>query len=69
MIRQGLHEFNIVFWDTLLPTTEILRLNLLSPLALAFALGVVTKVARCELSLPKDLYTSLSIYLFCSHSD
>ena len=43
--------------------TDLLRLNLLSPLSLAFALGVVAKLARSELALPKDLYASLSIYL------
>ena len=42
---------------------EILRINLLSPIALAFALGVFAKIIRSELSLPKDLYASLSIYL------
>ena len=44
-------------------TFEILRLNLLSPLVLAFALGVFAKIFKSELSLPKDLYASLSIYL------
>ena len=43
--------------------TDILRANLLSPIALAFALGIVTKLIRSEFSLPKDLYTGLSIYL------
>lgn len=42
---------------------EILRTNLLSPIVLAFLLGVVTKLMKSELSLPKDLYSSLSIYL------
>lgn len=42
---------------------ETLQSNLLSPLALAFALGIVAKLAHSELKLPKDLYTSLSIYL------
>lgn len=42
---------------------EILRTNLLSPIVLAFVLGVVTKLMKSELSLPKDLYSSLSIYL------
>jgi hypothetical protein len=43
--------------------TDILRANLLSPIALAFALGIVTKLIRSEFSLPKDIYTGLSIYL------
>lgn len=37
--------------------------NLLSPLALAFALGIFAKLIKSDLALPKDLYTSLSIYL------
>ncbi len=47
----------------ILTTLEILRANLLSPVVLAFLLGVVTKLVKSELSLPKDLYSSLSIYL------
>lgn len=42
---------------------DVLINNLLSPIVLAFALGVVTKIIRSELSLPKELYASLSIYL------
>ena len=42
---------------------EILRQNLLSPLALAFALGVFAKLIRSELQLPKDVYAGISIYL------
>ncbi len=42
---------------------EILKANLLSPIVLAFALGIFAKLVRSELSLPKDLYASLSIYL------
>jgi hypothetical protein len=41
----------------------ILRQNLLSPIALAFALGVFAKLVRSELQLPKDVYTGISIYL------
>jgi uncharacterized protein len=37
--------------------------NLLSPIVLAFLLGIVAKFCRSEFSLPKDLYASLSIYL------
>ena len=44
-------------------TAEILRANLLSPIVLAFALGVVTRLVRSEFQLPKDLYAALSIYL------
>jgi hypothetical protein len=42
---------------------ETLTANLLSPIPLAFALGLVARLVRSELALPKDLYTSLSIYL------
>lgn len=44
-------------------TIDILRANLLSPIVLAFALGIFARLVRSELSLPKDLYSSLSIYL------
>lgn len=42
---------------------ELLRINLCSPLTLAFALGIFARLVRSELALPRDLYTSLSIYL------
>lgn len=42
---------------------EVLKTNLLSPIVLAFMLGIVAKLIRSELSLPKDLYSSLTIYL------
>jgi uncharacterized protein len=42
---------------------ETLKANLLSPIPLAFALGIFARLVRSELSLPKDLYTALSIYL------
>lgn len=41
----------------------MVRLNLLSPMVLAFALGVVAVLVRSDLKLPGDLYTVLSIYL------
>ncbi|MCE9631414.1 MAG: sodium-dependent bicarbonate transport family permease [Planctomycetia bacterium] len=44
-------------------TLATLQANLLSPITLAFALGIVARLAQSEISLPKDLYTSLSIYL------
>ena len=40
-----------------------LQANLLSPIPLAFALGVIARLIKSELALPKDLYASLSIYL------
>jgi hypothetical protein len=42
---------------------SVLLSNLLSPVVLAFALGVLARLVRSELRLPKDLYSSLSIYL------
>ncbi len=42
---------------------EILKTNLLSPMVLAFLLGIVAKLLKSELTLPKDLYSSLSLYL------
>jgi hypothetical protein len=43
--------------------TDVLWLNLCSPLCLAFLLGIVARVIKSELALPRDLYTALSIYL------
>ncbi|WP_353266184.1 sodium-dependent bicarbonate transport family permease [Gemmatimonas sp.] len=42
---------------------ETLKANLLSPIPLAFALGIATRLMRSEFSLPKDIYSALSIYL------
>ncbi len=42
---------------------EILRANLLSPIPLAFALGVVARLIKSEFSLPRDIYAGLGIYL------
>lgn len=42
---------------------EILQVNLLSPLVLAFLLGILARVVKSDLRLPPDLYTALSIYL------
>jgi hypothetical protein len=44
-------------------TLQILQANLLSPVVLAFALGVVARLVRSELRIPSSLYVSLSIYL------
>ncbi len=44
-------------------TIDILKGNLISPMVLAFLLGIFAKLVKSELSLPKDLYASLSIYL------
>ena len=42
---------------------ELIRLNLLSPMALAFVLGIVATLVRSDLHFPEALYTALSIYL------
>lgn len=44
-------------------TLELVRLNLLSPMVLAFALGIVATWVRSDLRLPDEMYTALSIYL------
>jgi hypothetical protein len=44
-------------------TLEVVRLNLLSPPVLAFALGVVATLARSDLKFPDQLYSALSMYL------
>jgi len=36
-------------------TAEILRANLLSPIVLAFALGVLARLVRSELRIPQAL--------------
>ena len=46
--------------------SEILRVNLLSPIALAFVLGVIARVIRSEFALPKEIYQGLSLYLLWS---
>jgi len=42
---------------------ELVRLNLLSPIVLAFALGIVATLVRSDLKFPDELYIGLSIYL------
>ena len=37
--------------------------NLLSPVVLCFALGIVAKLVRSDLSVPESIYQGLSIYL------
>ncbi|PYE54841.1 sodium-dependent bicarbonate transport family permease [Deinococcus yavapaiensis] len=50
----------------LVDALDLLRLNLLSPMVLAFVLGMVAVFVRSDLRLPEALYTSLSIYLLLS---
>jgi hypothetical protein len=44
-------------------TAELIRLNLLSPMVLAFVLGAVARVLRSDLRFPEAVSTFLSIYL------
>lgn len=44
-------------------TLELVRLNLLSPMVLAFGLGIVATLIRSDLRLPDVVYSALSIYL------
>lgn len=43
--------------------TDILVTNLLSPIVLAFVLGVLASLVRSDLKFPESLYSALSIYL------
>ena len=43
--------------------SSLLAVNLLSPIALSFVLGVVAKLLRSELTFPRETYLSLSLYL------
>jgi uncharacterized protein len=42
---------------------QMFQSNICSPMVLAFAFGVVCRLIKSELAIPRDLYTSLSIYL------
>ncbi|BDG29292.1 sodium-dependent bicarbonate transport family permease [Thermus thermophilus] len=42
---------------------ELLRLNLLSPMVLAYFLGIAARLLKSDLAFPEALYTALSIYL------
>jgi uncharacterized protein len=42
---------------------ELVRLNLLSPVVLAFVLGITATLIRSDLKFPDEIYTFLSIYL------
>lgn len=44
-------------------TLELVRLNLLSPMVLAFALGIAATLVRSDLRVPDAVYAALSIYL------
>ncbi|MEM9081807.1 MAG: sodium-dependent bicarbonate transport family permease, partial [Verrucomicrobiota bacterium] len=42
---------------------ELLIDNLISPVVLAFALGIIAKLVRSDLEIPSAIYQALSIYL------
>lgn len=42
---------------------EILHVNLISPITLSFALGVIARRLRSEFFVPKDIYLGIAIYL------
>lgn len=42
---------------------ELIRINLFSPVVLAFLLGMIATIVRSDLKLPDPLYQSLTIYL------
>jgi len=44
-------------------TLDLVRLNLLSPMVLSFALGAIAHFARSDLKFPDQIYSALSIYL------
>ncbi len=43
--------------------TQAMFLSLLSPMVLAFILGVIATRVKSDLKFPEDLYTALTIYL------
>jgi hypothetical protein len=45
---------------------QMFQANIFSPMVLAFAFGIVCRLIKSELAMPRDLYTSLSIYLLFS---
>lgn len=44
-------------------TLELVRLNLLSPMVLGFALGVIAALAKSDVKLPEALHAGLATYL------
>ncbi len=42
---------------------QMFQSNICSPMVLAFAFGIVCRLIKSEMAIPRDLYTSLSIYL------
>jgi hypothetical protein len=44
-------------------TWSLIEHNIVSPMVLAFCLGLIAKVVKSDLQIPKDMYHGLSIYL------
>jgi hypothetical protein len=44
-------------------TLDLVRANLLSPMVLAFGLGILARLVRSDLKLPEGIYAVISIYL------
>jgi uncharacterized protein len=42
---------------------DLVAVNILSPVVLAFALGIVATLVKSDLKFPEELYTALAIYL------
>ncbi len=42
---------------------EILRINLLSPMVLAFVLGIIATLVQSDLDIPDQVYTIITVYL------
>ncbi|NWF67504.1 MAG: sodium-dependent bicarbonate transport family permease [Chloroflexi bacterium] len=47
-------------------TWEIIRVNVFSPMVLAFALGVVAQLLKSDLKLPEQIYSGIAMYLLFS---
>jgi hypothetical protein len=45
---------------------ELIRINIFSPVVLAFLLGIIATVVRSDLKFPSEIYTAISIYLLFS---
>jgi hypothetical protein len=43
--------------------SSVLQTNLLSPITLSFALGILARRVKSEFSLPKDIYMGIAVYL------
>lgn len=45
---------------------ELIRINVFSPMILAFVLGVIVSVVKSDLKIPEQVYTFISVYLLFS---